>query len=65
MSLDLLSLALDISFCRCVWLSNVVESHIGVNKECVVIPENVLDGYLQASPEFLKRLVLYLYVCNC
>ena len=68
MSLDLLSLALDISFSRCnigVWLSNFVESHTGVYKECLVIREHVLDGHLQASLEFLKRLVIYLWVCNC
>ena len=62
MSLDFLSLALDISFSRNViageLLSDCVESHIGLYKECPVIPKNVVDGYLQASLIFLKRLVL-------
>ena len=37
-----------------------MESHIGVYKECLVIQEHLLDEHLQASQEFLKRLVIYL-----
>ena len=40
--------------CR-LWFSNVVESHIGVYKECLVIPENVLDGLTSFSSSIFEK----------